>query len=192
MTGADEVHRSVVRYPGGYAVRYRWAGSGRAKDVFALSEAGGRLFDHGTLVSPEPDRLCRAEMRVESPVGTWTARFASPIFDGPTAMYWDAHGLLVVKYGFRAYALDARSGELRWSRDSGTPILDVLGSSRLDHVIVQSEVETAAVRADGSVAWRIAHSDVVTGADLVAGRLVLTSYAHAVASYDAASGRALG
>lgn len=190
MSGQDEVHRSVVRYPGGFTVRYRWAGSGRAADVFALSEAGGALLDHGPLVSGDPDRLCRAEMRVESPVGTWTARFASPVFDGPTALYWDAPGLLVVKYGFRAYALDARSGELRWSRDSGTPVMDVLGSSRLEHVIVQSEIETAAVREDGSVAWRIAHSDVVTGADLVAGRLVLTGYSGAMATYDAASGRA--
>ena len=188
MTEGD-VHRSIVRYPGGLAVRFRWAGTGRAADVFALSEAGGRFEDHGTLVSPDPDRLCRAEVRVEGPGGTWTVRLASPIFDGPTAFFWDAPGLLVIKYGFRCYGISTRTGELRWTRDSGSPILDVLGSSRLDHVLVQAEVETIAVEADGGVAWRIAHSDVVVGAELVGGRLVLTSYGGQVAAFDPATGR---
>lgn len=188
MTGED-VHRSIVRYPGGLAVRFRWAGTGRALDVFALSEAGGSLTELGMVVSPEPDRLCRAEVRVEGPAGTWTARLASPIFDGPTAFFWDAPGLLVTKYGFRVYAMRARTGELSWTRESGTPILDVLGSSRLDHVLMQSEIETVALEADGSVAWRIAHSDVVAGAELVTGRLVLTGYGGQVTAYDAATGR---
>jgi outer membrane protein assembly factor BamB len=183
-----EVHRSTVRYPGGLSVRFRWAGNGRAEDVFALSEAGGVLVDHGPLVSKDPDRLCRAEMRVEALTGTWTARFASPIFDGPTAFFWDVPGLLVAKYGFRCYGLDARTGELRWSRESGTPIMDVLGSSRLDHVLVQSEIDTVAVDADGTVAWRLAHTDVVTGAELIGGRLVLTSYAGQVAAFDPQTG----
>ncbi len=186
-----EAHRSVVRYPGGLTVRFRWAGTGRAEDVFSLTEAGGRLDDHGALVSASPDRLCRAEIRVEAPGTTWTARFASPIFDGPTAFFWDVPGLLVVKYGFRVYGLAARTGELRWSRESGAPVIDILGSSRIDHVLVQSEIDTVAVRADGSVAWRLAHSDVVAGADLVGGRLVLTSYGGEVSAFDPQSGRAL-
>ncbi len=186
-----EAHRSTVRYPGGLSVRFRWAGTGRAADVFALSEAGGRLDDHGTLVSPHPDRLCRAEMRVEGPAGAWTARFASPIFDGPTAFFWDVPGLLVAKFGFRTYGLDARTGDLRWSRESGAPIIDVLGSSRIDHVLVQSEIDTVAVEADGSVAWRLAHSDVVAGAELIGGRLVLTSYGGQLAAFDPQTGRAL-
>ncbi len=190
MDDAD-VHRSTVRYPGGLTVRFRWAGTDRANEVFALSETGGRLFDHGPLVSETPDRLCRAEMRVESPAGTWTARLASPIFDGPTAFFWDVPGLLVAKYGFRAYGLVARTGELRWSRESGTPILDVLGSARLDHVLVQSEIDTVAVGAGGSVAWRLAHTDVVAGADIVGGRLVLTSYDGRLAAFDPQTGRPL-
>jgi len=189
VTAESTVHRSTVAYPGGLSVRYRWAGSAHADEVFALSESGGTLVDHGSLVSPSPDRLCRAEMRVESPAGAWTARFASPIFDGPTAFFWDVPGLLVVKYGFVAYALDARTGALRWTRKGGSPILDILGSARLAHVLVQSEVETAAVRAVGDVAWRLAHGDVVTDASLVGGRLVLTMFGGSTASLDPATGR---
>jgi hypothetical protein len=187
-----EAHRSSVRYPGGLSVRFRWAGTGRASDVFGVSETGGPLDDHGLLVSPDPDRLCRAEMRTEGPAGSWTARFASPIFDEPTAFFWDVAGLVVVKYGFRAYGLGARTGELRWSRESGTPILAILGSARIEHVLVQSEIETVALEADGTVAWRLAHSDVVAGAELIGGRLVLTSYGGQVVAFDPRTGRATG
>jgi hypothetical protein len=185
-----EPQRSNVRYPGGLAARYRWAGSGDAAAVFALSEEGGPLDDYGPLVADEPDRLCRAELRVEGPTGTWTARFASQIFDAPEAVLWDVPGLLVVKYGFAVYAFASRSGELRWTFRSGTPIVRVLGSSRLSHVLVQSEVETIALRADGEVAWRVAHSDVVVEADLVGGRLVLTSYGGEHQTLDPATGQA--
>jgi outer membrane protein assembly factor BamB len=65
-----------------------------------------------------------------------------------------------------------------------------LGSPRLGHVIVQSEIETFAVAADGEVVWRVAHSDVVVGASLVGGRLVLTGYAGEAAALDPATGRA--
>jgi outer membrane protein assembly factor BamB len=190
VTAAD-VHRSTVRYPGGLTIRFRWAGTGYAADVFALSEAGGRLDDHGPLVSLDPDRLCRAEMRVEAPTGSWAARFASPIFDGPTAFFWDVPSLLVAKFGFRSYGLDARTGELRWSREAGAPIIDVLGSSRVGHVLVQSEIDTVALEADGTVVWRLAHSDVVTGAELIGGRLVLTSYTGQISKFDPRTGGAL-
>ena len=185
---AAETHRSVVRYPGGLTVRYRWGGPGSGDDVFALSEVGGELVELGTFTAGDPDRLCRAEMRVEGPAGTWTARLASPIFDGPTAFFWDEPALLVVKYGFAVYALASRTGALRWMRASGTPLLDVLGSARLDHVIAQSELESIALRRDGEVVWRIAYSDVVSDADLVGGRLVLRSYDGVVRAYDAVTG----
>ena len=68
-------------------------------------------------------------------------------------------------------------------------LLAVLGSSRLAHVLVQAEIETFAIEADGAVAWRVAHSDVVTDAELVGGRLVLTSFAGQVIALDPASGR---
>jgi hypothetical protein len=42
------------------------------------------------------------------------------------------------------------------------------------------------------VAWRIAHSDVVTGAELVGGRLVLTSYSGQLNALDPATGRPSG
>jgi outer membrane protein assembly factor BamB len=184
-----EAEQAIVTYPGGIRVRYRWAGTGAGAAVFALSEAGGALHDYGDRVSPGFERLCRAELRVESPAGTWAARLASSLFDRPAGTAWDAAGLLVVKYGFHTYGLDARTGELRWVHRSGSPVVAVLGSSRLAHVLVQAEIETFAIEADGAVRWRVAHSDVVTEAEIVGGRLVLTSYAGVVAALDPATGR---
>lgn len=186
MSGARD---AVVQYPGGIRVRYRWGGSGEAADVFALSETGGSLLDLGSRVSPEPDRLCRAELAVESPAGRWTARLASAIFDEPAGLAWDSADLLVVKYGFHTYAFDRRAGDLHWDHRSGSPVLAILGSSRLPHVIVQAEIETFAIEADGTVAWRVAHSDVVAEAELVGGRLVLASYGGTLAALDPATGR---
>ena len=67
----------------------------------------------------------------------------------------------------------------------------VLGSSRLPHVIVQTEIETVALDAAGGTLWRAAHSDVVAAVELVGGDLALTSYAGAVALLDAQTGRSL-
>ncbi len=184
-----EPRDAAIAYPGGLRARWRWGGSGQAAAVFALSEAGGPLTDHGPLVADDPDARCRAELRVDGPRGTWSARFASTLHDEPAAVYWDTEALLVVKYGFHAYGLDAAAGDLRWSHRSATPILAVLASPRLRHVLLQSELETFAIEADGGVAWRIAHSDVVTAAELVAGRLVLTSYAGQLNALDPATGR---
>ena len=187
----SEVGRSTVGYPGGLAARYRWGGSGSAEDVFALSESGGALTDHAALAGGDPVRMCRAELRVEGPLGTWTARFASPVFDEPTGLAWDTQAQLVVKYGFRVYGLAARTGELTWSHLSGTPVVAVVGSPRLDHVIVQSEVETVALLADGTVRWRVAHSDVIAGADLTGGVLTLQTYGGPIVALDPVSGQAL-
>ena len=131
-------------------------------------------------------------VRAETPAGSWTARLASPLFDDPGALLWDDAGLLVVKYGFLTYAFEARTGELRWTHRSGTPVGTLIGSSRLPHVIVQAEIETFAVGQTGEVAWRVAHSDVVVEAELVGGRLVLTSYAGQRTSLDPQTGRAGG
>ncbi len=180
---------AVVQYPGALRVRYRWAGSNQAGEVFALTEAGGTVTDLGTVVSPEPDRLCRAELRADTPGGAWTVRLASPIFDDPSGVLWDDPGLLVVAYGFVTYALGARDGALRWSHRSRTPLVAVLASPRLRHVLVQSEIETFAIDAAGEVVWRLGHSDVVAAAELVGGRLVLTSYDGQVTALDPATGR---
>jgi hypothetical protein len=190
MTGPIPVERLAVQYPGGLAARYRWAGPGRSAEVFGSSEAEGDLTDHGPLVDPQPDRQCRAELRVEGPAGTWTARFAAVIFDQPEGVLWDTAGLLLVKYGFYLYALVARTGELAWIYQSATPTLVILASTRLDHVLLQTELETIALRADASVAWRAAHSDVITAAQLVAGRLDLTTYGGSHVYLDARSGQA--
>ena len=111
------------------------------------------------------------------------------MFDEPQGVLWDTYGLLLVKYGFRVYALNGRSGELAWSYESGTPALAILASSRLDHVLLQTELETIALRADGSVAWRAAHDDVITDAQLIAGRLDLTTYTGQHLYLDARTGQ---
>jgi hypothetical protein len=187
-----EVQRASVQYPGGLAARYRWAGSGQGEAVFALSEAGGSLVDLGPLASEAPERACRAELRVEGPLGAWTVRLASTIFDEPQGLLWDDAGLLVVRYGFLAYGLAGRTGTLRWHLRCGTPIVAVLGSPRLDHVLVQGEIETTAVRADGSIAWRATHDEVVTAAEMVGGRLVIMGFDGRSRALDPVTGRQLG
>lgn len=185
-----EAERLSVQYPGGIAARYRWTGSAGGPAMFAISEAVGTLTDHGPLVDPDPDHMCRMELHVESLAGGWTARFASPIYDEPRGALWDEAGLLLVGYGFYLYALEPRTGALSWAHRSGSPVVAVIASSRLDHVLLQTEIETMALRRDGEVAWRAAHSDVIVDAALIAGRLDLTTYTGAHVYLDAASGRA--
>jgi outer membrane protein assembly factor BamB len=187
-----EPSQVVIQYPGAIRVRMRWAGSNQAAAVFALSEVGGALTDHGSLVSTAPDLLCRAELRVETPAGAWTARLASPIFDEPTGSHWDTAGLLVVGYGFVTYGFEARTGALRWSHRSGTPLIAQFASSRLAHILVQSELETFALEPDGQVGGRVTHSDVVVGAELVGGSLVLASFSGQQNALDPATGRRAG
>jgi outer membrane protein assembly factor BamB len=184
-----EPSHAVIAFPGGIRAGLRWGGSGQAASVFALAETGGPLTDHGELSGPDPDARCRAELRVETPAGPWTVRLASLVSDRPAGLYWDTEGLLIVKYGFHTYAFDARTGALHWSHRSATPVLVALGSSRLPHVIVQAEIETFAIDPNGEVAWRVAHSDVVTAAELVGGRLVLTSFDGQVRAIDPRTGR---
>jgi outer membrane protein assembly factor BamB len=183
---------ATIAYPGGLRARWRWGGSGQGRAVFALSEAGGSLVDLGSLVSNDYEALCRAEVRIDGPAGSWTARLASTIHDEPAGLAWDDHALFVVKYGFHTYAFEARSGELRWSHRSATPLLAIFGSPRLPHVVAQAEIETFALEADGTVAWRIAHSDVVTDAELIGGRLALTSFGGQVSAIDPSTGRPTG
>ncbi len=189
---ANEPRHAVVQFPGGLRASLRWAGSGEGAAVFALTETGGPLTDHGELAGPDPDGRCRAEMRVETPSGPWTVRLASLISDEPAGLLWDTEGQLVVKYGFHVYAFEARTGALGWSHRSASPVLVVLGSSRLPHVLVQAEIETFAIEADGEVAWRVAHSDVVTAAELIGGHLVLTSFDGQVRALDPLTGRGAG
>jgi outer membrane protein assembly factor BamB len=160
--------------------------------VFALSEVGGALVDLGGRVASDPEPLCRAELRLEGPRGAWTARFASLIHDQPRGLHLDSHGLFVVAYGFHTFAFDIETGAVRWEHRSATPILALLGSPRLEHVLVQAELETFAIEADGTVAWRVAHTDVVTAAELVGGRLVLTGFGGQANALDPATGRARG
>jgi outer membrane protein assembly factor BamB len=118
-------------------------------------------------------------------------RLASAIYDEPRAIHWDEGALFVVGYGFTVYAFASRSGELAWMHQTGTPVVALMASPRLEHVIVQSEVETWAIRADGEVRWRLAHTDVVGAAELLGGQLILTSISGATQSIDPATGRAL-
>ena len=128
---------------------------------------------------------CGSRVRAAS----WTARFASTIHDEPRGLYWDTAGLLVVAYGFHTFGLDAAIGRSRWEHRSATPIVALLGSPRLAHVIVQAEIETFAIEPDGTVAWRVAHSDVVTAAELIGGRLVLTGFDGQLNALDPVTGR---
>jgi len=187
-----EVHHAVVAYPGAIRVSFRWAGSGSAPAVFALTETGGPLVDLGELVGSDPDRRCRAEMRVETPAGPWTVRLASTISDDPAGLLWDTEGLLVIGYGFHVYGFESRTGALRWSHRSASPVVAVMASPRLPHVLVQAEIETFALEGSGEVGWRVAHSDVVAEAELVGGRLVLTSFAGQVRALDPLTGRDAG
>jgi hypothetical protein len=140
-----EVRHRIVAFPGGLRASFRWAGSGQGAAVFALTESGGTLTDLGEVSGPVPDQRCRAEVRVETPAGTWTVRLASTISDEPAGLLWDSEGLLLVTYGFHCYALGARTGELAWSHRSASPIVAVLGSPRLPHAILQAEIETFAL-----------------------------------------------
>jgi hypothetical protein len=184
-----EPRNATITYPGGLRARWRWGGSVSATAVFALSEAGGTLVDLGPRVSADPDALCRAELRLEGPRGTWTARFASTIHDEPRGLHWDTTGLLVVAYGFHGFGLDVDTGAVRWEHRSATPLIALLGSPRLAHVLLQSEIETFAIEPDGTVGWRVAHSDVVIAAELIGGRLVLTGFDGQVNALDPSTGR---
>jgi hypothetical protein len=187
-----EPSNSTVAYPGGLRARWRWGGSGSGAAVFALSVVGGNLVDLGPSVAADPEPLCRAELRLEGPRGSWTARFASVIHDQPRGLHLDSDALFVVAYGFHTFGLEVETGTERWEHRSATPIVALLGSSRLAHVIVQAELETFAIEADGNVAWRLAHSDVVTAAELIGGRLVLTAFDGQVTARDPSSGRSTG
>jgi hypothetical protein len=96
MTAVEPRH-AVIWFPGAIRASIRWAGSGQAAAVFALTQAGGPLVDHGELVGPDPNARCRAEIRVETPAGPWTVRLASTISDDPAGLLWDTQGLLVIK-----------------------------------------------------------------------------------------------
>lgn len=194
--GRSPVREALVDYPGGLRARIRWTGSGGGRalderDAGSPSELFGPT-DHGPLVAEEPETRCRAELRVVGPGAAWAVRLASTIYDEPTAVLWDSEGLLVVRYGFHCYGFQARTGALRWVHRSASPIIACFASPRLRHVIVQAEIETFALEADGTVAWRIGHTDVVAAAELIAGRLVLESYRGERAVIDAATGRPLG
>ena len=145
-------------------------------------------FDESTHTAEEAARAVHAEVGQIVKSLVFVAERSE---DAPEAVLIDTEGLLVVRYGFLTYALEARTGGLKWSHASGTPTLALLASARLDHLIIQTEIETIAVRpADGSVAWRAAHSDVITDAALVAGRLDLTTYTGQHVYLDARTGEA--
>ena len=126
---------------------------------------------------------------MEGPGGTWTARFASRISDTPEAVSWDTPRLLLLRYGFHLYGLEARTGSLRWTFASPVPLVATIVSSRWPHAVAQSEIETTALEADGSVVWRVRLQDVVAEAALVGGRLVLTGLSGSLLTLDPLTGR---
>jgi len=188
---SSAVQRQIVRYPGGYRAVYAWGGP---TIELALEAAAGdepAILDLADLGGSAGDRLCHASIDVSGPTGGWAALLAAPIFDAPQGLLWDSAGLLLVAYGFRAYAFEARGGQLRWSFDSATPLVAILGSPRLEHVLVQGELETTALDAAGEVAWRASHEDVITAAELMAGRLVASTWSGATVTIDPRTGARL-
>ena len=184
-----EPRNATITYPGGLRARWRWGGSGSAPEVFALSEAGGELIDLGPRSRPTrtpcaaPSSVSRGRAepgRPGSPRSSTTSRGRST----GTAPGCSSSPTASTRYG-----LETATGDPRWSHRSATPILALLGSPRLAHVLVQAEIETFAIEPDGSVAWRVAHSEVVTAAELLGGRLVLTGFGGQVTSLDPATGR---
>ena len=123
----------------------------------------------------------------------WTLRLASTINDEPAAQHWDTAGQLVVKYGFHAYGIDARTGRAALDatapRRRSWPCSPRRGSGTS---CCRPSWRRSPIEADGAVAWRIAHSDVVAEAAMVGGRLVLTGYGGGVNAIDPATGRAAG
>ena len=107
--------------------------------------------------------------------GAWSVRLASTINDEPAAQLWDTAGQLVLVRlpHVRAPGADGRAAV---EPPFGDAVLAIFARHRGCGVVVQAELETFAIEADGTVAWRIAHSDVVTEAAMVGGRLVLTGY----------------
>ena len=100
--------------------------------------------------------LCRAELRLEGPRGAWTARFASTIYDEPRALTGTRPACWSWPTGSTRSAWTSTTGEARWEHRSATPLIALFGSSRLAHVLVQSELETFAIEAgrDGRLADR--------------------------------------
>ena len=190
---AGEPRHTVIAFPGGLRASLRWAGSGRAAEVFALTEAGGPLVDLGELAGPDPDERCRAEIR---------RRDAGRAVDGPARLDdqrragGPAVGLrgparhqvrvprLRVRRADRRAGAGATGARRRCSSSSARP------GCRTSSPRPRSRPSRS--RRDGEVAWRVAHSDVVTEAELVGGRLVLTSFDGQVRAIDPLTGRSAG
>ena len=169
------------------------AGAAAAQDrrCSRSARAAVRSIDFGTRVAEDPDALCRAELRLEGPRGAWTARFASLIHDEPRGLLWDtrrpARRRLWLPY-LRARGRDRR-GAL------GPPLGDAGG--RADRFLHGSPTSSSSRSSRRSRSSRTARSrggsptrDVVTAAELVGGRLVLTSFGGQVSALDPATGRA--
>ena len=193
-TAADDAPSRATRpspTPAGCAPAGAGAAAARAPAVFALSEAGGTLIDLGAA------RRGRSRCRCAGPssgsrVRAARGRPASPRRSTTSRRrcYWDTAGLLVVEYGFHAYGLDARPATRAGSTARRRRSSPCSGRRGCAHVVVQAELETFAIEPDGTVAWRIAHSDVVTAAELVGGRLVLTELRRPGQRARPATGRA--
>ena len=131
--GVSEVQR---RRPSSIPAASRPATAGAAAAAAPRSSrsrrAAARSADHGHLVGHRPRAAVprgaarRGPARRRGPPASPRRSSTSP-----TAVLWDTEALLAVRYGFVAYALASRTGELRWSHRAGTPLVALLGSSRL-------------------------------------------------------------
>ena len=174
---AERDARTILRSSTRAASTLDIAGPGRAAiDAFGPTEASGELIDLGSLAGEESETLCRAELRAEGPLGEWTARFASAIFDEPRGVYWDVPGLLAWPTASRS--MPSEHAAASW-HGTGEAARRSLRSSRRRGSTTswhRAEIETVALDASGAAVWRVAHSDVVAEAEIVGGSLVLTSF----------------
>ena len=136
------------------------------------------------------DALCRAELRIEAPGGAWTARLASTIFDEPAALFWD---------NARPVRREVRLPHVRVRRPFGRPALvsplrdaaprgiRVAATGPRRRPVRDRDVRDRARRRRSPGGSPTPTSS--PGAELVGGRLVLTSYGGAATALDPATGR---
>ena len=98
------------------------------------------------------------------------------------------HSLAIVEGGtVMAWGRNS-SGQLGNGTTTGSALPVAVGGLSEVTAIAAGTDHSLALRADGTVAWRAAHSDVVTEAQLVAGRLDLTTYSGVHLYLDARTG----
>ena len=166
----------------------------RARRSSPCPRPAGRSSTSGRGSRPTRTPLCRAELRLEGPRGAWTVRFASLIHDDPRgAALGHARACWSSRYGFHTYALETRDRR----RCAGTTARRRRSSPCSARR--GSPTSSSSPRSRRSRSSRTGRSPggsptptSSTAAELVGGRLVLTSFDGQVTALDPATGRPAG